>query len=67
MAHIIHIIVSSDWFILFTGIASIISLFIGGKALYNVNKVTKQITKNSYNIKQSAGNNSNIAGRDIHG
>lgn len=57
---LIHTVVSNDWFLLFAGLASIISL---GLALFAVNKV-KKIDK-SIHQNQSGTGNVQSAG-DVH-
>ncbi|MCT7570853.1 hypothetical protein [Aliarcobacter butzleri] len=56
----VHILVTNDWFLLFAGLASIVSFFM---ALFAVKKV-KNINK-SINQKQSGSNNQQ-AGGDIN-
>jgi hypothetical protein len=55
----LHSIVSNDWFLLFAGLASIVSL---GMAFFAVNKV-KNIDKSIHQKQEGSGNNQAV--RDI--
>lgn len=55
----IHELVTNDFFILFTGLASIISF---GMALFAVN----QVTKIKINKQKQSGRKNKQAGGDIH-
>jgi len=59
----LHDLISNDYFTLFTGLASVISLFLAIFAVQKVNKISH--TNNTIDQKQS-GTANQQAGGDIH-